>query len=215
MGFDLVAPVYQFLEYTAFGSRLQRRRTHYLERVKSSQFALVLGDGDGRFLEELLAVNAAVQVDSVDMSRRMTAIARERIERRFGSAGVKRVRCIEGDARLTHFPRTSYDLIATHFFLDCFTDGELATLVERIAKVAAPGACWIVSEFRQPQAGMAAIHARLWLWAMYTFFRVTAGLKTRQLPDHRSTLSGNGFRLIAENASRFQLIGSELWRKTE
>ncbi len=215
MGFDLVAPVYQFLEYTAFGSGLQRRRTHFLERVKSSRFALVLGDGDGRFLEELLAANAAVQVDSVDMSRRMTAIARDRLARRFGSACGERVRFIEADARAVRIPRTSYDLVATHFFLDCFTDGELAPLVERIANVSAPGACWIVSEFRQPRAGMAAVHARLWLWAMYTFFRVTAGLKTRQLPDYSSMLRSNGFTLIEQNASRFQLIGSELWRKTE
>ena len=106
------------------------------------------------------------------------------------------------------FPRDAYDLIATHFFFDCFDAGEVDTLIGRVANAVKPGAQWIVSEFRTPN-----VFARLLVSALYLFFRVTTGLKTRRLADHRPILRAHGFRLTNERPSRGALVVSELWER--
>src|SRR5579883_1010405 len=50
MNCDAIAPWYRWLEYGAFGRALERTRFHYLAELKPSRKALMLGEGDGRFL---------------------------------------------------------------------------------------------------------------------------------------------------------------------
>ena len=67
---------------------------------------------------------------------------------------------------------------------------------------------WIVSEFRT-----ANIPARLLVRALYLFFGITTGLKTRKLADHRPILQSHGFRLTGASHSRGGLVVSELWKR--
>jgi ubiquinone/menaquinone biosynthesis C-methylase UbiE len=137
----------------------------------------------------------------VDLSDRMLELARHK-------AGVDRVVYRRADARALEFAPGEYDLIATHFFFDCFNQHELETLISRIASAAAPGARWVVSEFRT-----ASIPARLLVRALYLFFRITTGLRTQSLVDHRPILRAQGFRLIDASQSRGGLVVSELWER--
>jgi len=52
--FDRVARIYRWAEYAALGPILQRTRTHFLPQLTGCHNALILGDGDGRFLARLL-----------------------------------------------------------------------------------------------------------------------------------------------------------------
>lgn len=177
---------------------MERRRFRYLPEVKRARRALVLGDGDGRFLAALVRQGGEVSVDYVDLSARMLELARER-------AGSERVAYRHADALMLPLPRHEYDLIVSHFFFDCFEEREARLLVERVACAARTDARWLVSEFREPG------WARLLLRGLYLFFRVTTGLKTSRLIDHRPLLAAQGFRLIHEETSRFGLLVSELW----
>ena len=71
VNFDPIARPYRWLEYLSFGRELERRRFRYLPEVKSARRALVLGDGDGRFLAALVRQGGEVSVDYVDLSARM------------------------------------------------------------------------------------------------------------------------------------------------
>jgi ubiquinone/menaquinone biosynthesis C-methylase UbiE len=157
----------------------------------------VLGDGDGRFLARLVREGEA-SADYVDLSAGMLALARSR-------AGSERVTYHHADARVLPLLPGEYDLIASHFFFDCFEARDARLLIERVTQAAQPRAQWLVSEFRQPP------WARLFLRGLYLFFRVTTGLKTRRLTDHRPLLAEKGFRLVREETSRFGLLASELW----
>ena len=54
MSFDRLASHYQWIEAVAFGRDLQRARLAFLEELDSPRRALLAGEGDGRFLIELL-----------------------------------------------------------------------------------------------------------------------------------------------------------------
>ena len=53
------------------------------------------------------------------------------------------------DALTRPLLEAEYDLIVTHFFLDCFNENCLELLTARVARAAAPRARWIISEFRR------------------------------------------------------------------
>jgi ubiquinone/menaquinone biosynthesis C-methylase UbiE len=182
----------------SFGRELERRRFRYLPEVRTARRALVLGDGDGRFTARLVQQGGEVSVDYVDLSARMLALARER-------AGCERVTYHHANALTLPLPAVEYDLIVSHFFFDCFEEREARLLVERVARASRPDARWLVSEFREPK------WAGPFLRGLYLFFRVTTGLNTRRLTDHRALLAAKGFRLMQEETSRFGLLVSELW----
>jgi SAM-dependent methyltransferase len=201
MNCDLIASHYWWMERLGMGGALERRRRWFLPELGNERRALVLGDGDGRFLRALLQRNRVVRADYVDLSRRMLELARHK-------AGVDRVEYRRADARTMRFAPGEYDLIATHFFFDCFDADQLDTLIGRLAKSTKPGARWVVSEF----CG-ATIPARLLVSALYLFFRITTGLETRKLVDHRPILRSHGFQLISVNEARGGLVLSELWER--
>jgi len=201
MNCDWIAPHYWWIEKLGMGRMLERRRRWFLPRLNNARRALVLGDGDGRFLRELLRENSTVHADYVDLSSRMLELARQK-------AGADRVVYKQADARALEFVPGEYDLIATHFFFDCFGQHELEPLISRIAAAATPGARWVVSEFCTT-----SIPARLLVQAIYFFFRITTGLGNQSLVDHRPILSAHGFRLIDATQSRGDLVVSELWER--
>jgi ubiquinone/menaquinone biosynthesis C-methylase UbiE len=198
-----IARWYRWLEYLGFGKALERRRNAFLKEIADARRALVLGEGDGRFLARLVPEmfeRPGASVDYVDLSSRMLALARAR-------AG-DQVRYILGDARSIALPSSEYDLIVTHFFLDCFDEHDAAVVIDRISAAAAPRARWVISEFRD---------ANWWSYgsvaALYLFFRIATGLKTRRLIDHRPMLQSHGFVLEKSETSRGGLLVSELWRR--
>jgi SAM-dependent methyltransferase len=197
---DLIAPWYRWLEYGAFGRELERRRRHFLSAASRARRALVLGDGDGRFLARLIRGNSQLRADYVDSSARMLALARRR-------AGEDRVTYRHADARAFVLPAGEYDFVATHFFFDCFEEHDGADLARRVAAGTTDDAVWLVSEFRQPRWAPALLRG------LYLFFRVTTGLRTRRLVDHRPLLAQCGFRLAEEHTSRLGLLASEMWVK--
>ncbi len=201
MNCDLIAPHYWWIERLGMGRALERRRRCFLPEIENARRALVLGDGDGRFLRELLRRNSVVRADYVDLSGRMLDLAQQK-------AGDERVKYQRADALTVEFPQHEYDLIATHFFFDCFGSAELEFLIGRVADAAKPGVRWIVSEFRTPN-----IAARLLVSALYLFFGITTGLKTHKLVDHRPIMRSRGFRLIRASYSRGALVVSELWER--
>jgi ubiquinone/menaquinone biosynthesis C-methylase UbiE len=196
---DRIARWYRWLEYLGFGRALERRRFAFLTDVADGRRILVLGDGDGRFLARLVQQNQSASIDYVDLSGKMLALARSR-------AGTERVTYHHADALMIPLPATTYDLIVTHFFLDCLNEADAALLAEKLAAAAQPGARWIVSEFRDRSAWTSAIVSML-----YFFFRITTGLRTRKLIDHHKIFVRKGLCLLRDETSVGGLLASELW----
>ena len=204
---------YRWLEYAGMGRALERRRFEFLPEMATARRVLILGEGDGRFLAALLRANDPAEIDVVDNSAKMLATAERRIMADHDNRACK-LRLVHADARSwVPTANAGYDLIVTHFFLDCFSDGELTPMVERLAGAAESGCRWVVSEFRQPAHGFAAWRARVWIGGLYRLFGWTTGLRVRRLPNYGALLEKHGFRLIKTVIAEMGLLTSELWTR--
>jgi ubiquinone/menaquinone biosynthesis C-methylase UbiE len=212
MNCDFIAPHYQALEYVSFGRALERRRFAFLSATATSRKAILCGGGDGRFLARLLRANSAVRVDFVDSSQKMVELAERRITA-MGRSFRARVRFHLADLGNFDPPQDEYDLIATHFFLDCFTDSEVAALTVRLASWSAPNAQWIVSEFQQQEGRFAGFWTGLVIRALYAAFRISANLQVTHLPRYENALANAGFRLQRTELALGGLLHSSLWRR--
>ncbi len=208
LNFDPLARPYRWLEYLTFGRALERCRFHFLPALTAAKHALVLGDGDGRFLARLLAANPDLHADVVDISPAMLHLLNERLT----PEARERVTLHQMDARDFMPPETSYDLVVTHFFLDCLAEPELAALVDKIASRLQPGSIWVISEFAQPRGRVASLVGKVIVSVLYRIFVMLTGLETRSLPDHGAILQGHGFRLAAERQWLRGLLASQLWQ---
>lgn len=202
--FDRIARPYRWLEYLTLGRSLQHCREHFLPHLLHARQALVLGDGDGRFLARLLTRNPSLNADAVDLSASMLALLVTRCN------APKRLTTHHTDA-LTFTPGTVYDLVVTHFFLDCLTDPQLNTLTRRLAPSLSPEALWLVSDFRIPP-GLLRLPARRLIRGLYLAFRLLTGLRPTHLPDHAAALTRIGLLPIAGHRSLGGLLTTELWQ---
>lgn len=213
MNCDAIARPYRWIEYAAFGPVLERMRFHWVKELNGVTRVLLLGDGDGRFLSRFATAYPSAELHYIDSSARMLDLARQRIR---GSKVPNPDRLIftQGDALRTPFPGQDYDLVISHFFLDCFDGPELAQLADHVGPHLAPTARWLVSDFREPQAGFMAPALRMYLRLMFLFFRYSSALETRRLADYSACLKRLGF-VQSKRATRLRgFVFSEIWSKS-
>jgi Methyltransferase domain len=208
--FDGLARIYRWLELFTFGPYLARCRTAFLQDCISRRRALILGDGDGRFTEQLLRTNPTIEVDAVDASPTMLSAL---LHRAGHSRGRVRVHC--ADIRDWQPPSAStsppYDLIVTHFFLDCLRTEEVRSLAASTRAATADDAIWIVSEFSIPQGRLGRWVAVPLVSFLYCAFGLLTGLTVRELPDHAAAFGQAGFRLKRRRGRLHNLLISEIW----
>ena len=207
--FDPLAKPYRWLEYLTFGPYLQRTRTHFLNELTHCRHALVLGDGDGRFTAQLLRINPQVQIHAVDASPKMLAALQK-------SAGSNANRISTEAADLRHWqpsPDTRYDLIATHFVLDCLTTEEIAHLAQRLISSIAPGAQWLISDFAVPENALGRGIAKSLIRLLYLAFRLLTNLRITHLPDYPQSLTQAGWRLQRDFPHLGGLLVSQIWTR--
>jgi SAM-dependent methyltransferase len=210
--FDRLAAPYRWMEALSFGPWLWRCRCAFLGQMKSARRALVLGDGDGRFTARLLQENPTVRVDAVDISPAML----EALVRRAEKDGL-RVKAIVADLRAWSPDPTmneggwGYDLVVTHFVLDCLTTDEVEGLASRIRPFLAQDAVWVVAEFVIPEGRFGRWVARPIVGMLYGVFALITGLRVRALPDHAGALERAGFQLRPPKKWLGGLLLSECW----
>jgi SAM-dependent methyltransferase len=203
--FNHLARVYRWMEGLTFGHSLERCRCAFLGEMRGARSALVIGDGDGRFAARLLEEYPDVVVDAVDASSAML----EALVRNAGAHG-GRVRTYVADGR-TWMPQGRYDVIATHFFLDCLTTEEVRELARRLRECADPSARWVVSEFAIPHGWFGWVVAKPLVSCLYLAFKVLTGVRPWRLPEHRGALRSAGFALEGERRWLKGLLVSERW----
>jgi SAM-dependent methyltransferase len=213
VSFDGIAPWYRTLETIAFGNDLQRARVACLGEIGTPRRALIVGEGNGRFLCELIRAHPGIEVDCIDASGRMLRLAQDRVNREL-PGHVDRIRFIPHDITSWSPSEHQFDLIVTHFFLDCFPENRVAEIVAQLSSAATANATWLLADFRIPAGRFARRRAGLWLTTMYRFFQFTAGIEGRDLVDPSPFLRMAGFALASQHFFRRGMVKSESWRNT-
>ena len=204
--FGRLAGLYRWMEWASFGPWLQRCRCTWLENLAGSRRALVFGDGDGRFAARLLCANRHVTLDAVDASPAMLAA----LWRRAGQNRT-RVQPHVADARIWQPRGPGYDLVVSHFFLDCLTTDEVGSLAKTVRAATEKEALWLVSEFAVPESRLGRWFAPPLIAALYAAFGLLTGLRVRRLPDYAAALRQAGFELTLRRCWLGGLLTSELW----
>jgi ubiquinone/menaquinone biosynthesis C-methylase UbiE len=208
--FDRLAHLYRWMEYFSFGRYLLHCRNLRIPQMAPYQRALVYGDGDGRFVAAMARRLPNIQVTVVDASRKMLHLAAQRL-----TSGAD-VRLVQADAleyEAAELPKTPFDLIVTHFFLDCFNEAELTVLLSRVNAVVKENSLWVVSEFAIPQRNPARLVGLLIVRGLYLAFGLLTGMRTRRLPDYGRVMREAGWVLEDRRESLLGLLVSESWRR--
>lgn len=212
VNFDRIAPWYHAMECLLAGRLMQRCRTTFLSEAKHCHNALVAGEGTGRFLVELLRLNPQLKVTCVEHSEKMIWQARRRLIR--AQLDASRIQFRRMDALDWTPTAEKFDLVVTHFFLDCFRAEELEKLVPLLARSTAPEAIWLLSDFQLPDRGLRRIRAHLIIAALYLFFRFSTSLSARRITPPDKFLRMAGFTLLDRRQQSLGLVHSDIWRKS-
>ncbi len=204
--FDGLARIYRWMELLTFGPWLQRCRCAFLGDLTRCRRAVILGDGDGRFTAQLLRANSTIEIDAIDLS----AVMLRALLRRAGQ-NAPRVRAHCADARMGQPAHPPYDLIVTHFFLDCLTGDEVRSLADRLRGALSPAGLWVVSEFAIPEGAFGRWVARPEVGLLYRAFALLTGLAVRNLPNHAAALHAAGFSLLTCRSCLGGLLIAEIW----
>lgn len=207
MNFDRLAPFYRTMERFTAGDKLQRCRVAFLGEVPEPRKVLLAGEGHGRFLPECARRFPAAQIVVVDASRRMLEIAATKVDSR-------QVEFVLADLLEWQRPPAEFDLIVSHFVLDCFPPDALAAVVEKLSALAAPNADWLLADFEIAAAGAARWRSRLIVALLYQFFRSVTGLAADALVPPDAALAKAGFSQHRRVTHEWGLLKSEWWRRS-
>ena len=213
MSFDVLAPHYRWIEFVSAGDKLQLCRTAFLGRIAAPANILILGEGNGRFLLECRRKYPHAKITVVDASARMLARARKRL---IGQGlNCDRIEFTCADALTWTPPERAFDLIVTHFFLDCFRSKQVELLIAMLARAASPKANWLLGDFQCAPTGLPRYRSRLILWLLYRFFRLATRLPATTLTPPDIYLNQHGFKLCEREVYDWELLHSDRWQKIE
>jgi ubiquinone/menaquinone biosynthesis C-methylase UbiE len=209
--FEGLAPHYGWMEKLLAGRKLHRCRAAFLAKIPEPRKALIAGPGHGKFVVDLLRAYPQTRCTCIDSSQGMLEATRAGL--RENRVDESRVEFIHGDFLEWDAPRQEFDLIVTHFFLDCFDPGQLDLVMAKLASAATPAASWLVADFNEPASGLAKWRARAIIEMMYVFFRWATNLPASQLTPPDGRLARQGFRLGQRLTFDWGLLHSDLWTR--
>ena len=202
--FDWVAPFYDSLAFLVFGHRLKRAQVVFLNQIPANARILLVGGGTGWLLQQVLTQCQPNHVVYLEASAKMLALASKRV---INHNVVGSVTFRVGDETSLK-PEESFDVIITPFVLDLFTGKYLQkTLIPQLHGKLKPGGLWLVTDFVPFVTGW----RKMLLWTMIRFFRLTAGMKIRQLADWQKLLAESGLQRIEQRAQVSGMVSTEVW----
>lgn len=206
MSFDGLARFYRTMEWVTAGGKLQRCRMAFVGEIPVPRQILMVGEGHGRFLPECVRRFPEARIVVVDASARMLEIAR-------GKVAAGRVEFMLGDFLELEGGGGEFDLIVTHFFLDCFTAEELREVVAKLGRMASARAEWLLADFEIAAGGVARWRSRMIVGMLYGFFGRVTGLRADSLVVPDGEIERAGFTRHRRATYEWGLLKSEWWRR--
>lgn len=177
-GFDLLAPLYEFLLFITIGRGIKRSQIAHFHMLNSAKIILVFGGGSGWILKQVFAFSSPDRVVYVDISPKMLREAKKiKIPK-----GIE-VEFVEGS--FNSIGEYSFDTVITPFVLDCFSEKKLEEVVSVISKRLQINGLWLFSDFHKSKN----VFNNTIIRVLYFLFQIVCGLSVSQLPDFEKVFS--------------------------
>ncbi|MBU62618.1 MAG: hypothetical protein CMI26_08960 [Opitutae bacterium] len=189
VSFCRFARSYSILEKFVFKDTLEKARFACLDSISEAKKILLLGEGDGRFLEKLTSINKNCQITVLDASPIMLGLAKEKVPVTFQG----KIHFCEEDVTIFPFACEAFDVVVSHFFLDCFTEETLTALLKNISSTLHPGGKWLIADFVEPSLDtIRSINQFISLRILYVFFRLICGIEAHKVVSPNKMLKAHG-----------------------
>jgi ubiquinone/menaquinone biosynthesis C-methylase UbiE len=189
MRFNFIAPYYDLLSKLIFGTKIEKLKVSFFNRIPANSNVLFIGGGSGTSLQTLLQIRNNVSIDYVEPSSKMIKKAIKRVG---GSTNIH-----FHQLNIEEFEGVDYDVIITEYFFDLFDEFKIYELVEMIGLKLNRNGKWIDTDFRAPNT----FKDRLLLKTMYLFFKLTVNLKTNNLVSTNQLFLNAGLEILGENTA--------------
>lgn len=202
--YDFVAPFYPLLERLAFGGGLTEARSASVRPVASAERALLIGEGNGRFLAHCLKEKIGGSITVVDASKKMLSLVRSRIH------GIKletKLELIHADFCEWRPSEPDFDVVVTHFFLDLFRPESQRRIIEKITALSTAKTIWMNVDSRP--VIQSRFH-RVIDWLQYRFDQLLSGIEADRHYDCAATIKECGWEVQEEQPSCGGTIFSQL-----
>ncbi|SUP55020.1 Uncharacterised protein [Weeksella virosa] len=200
MDYSYIAPYYQFLSRLVFGNHLIRAQYFALTLAKTTDKILILGVGDGKFLENLTIEQEFPRIVLIDQSREMLEICKKR-----KLPQNTEIYCL--DILRDDLPK-GFDVIILPFILDNFNDNEVALLIRKLVDNHNNPNIIVVDYTENPKTWQ-----KILLRSMYFFFRIVAKLKVTKLPNIDTILRKKGLCKVKQSFFCHNFIHCSVYRK--
>jgi ubiquinone/menaquinone biosynthesis C-methylase UbiE len=200
--FNRIAIVYDLLAKIVFGKSMRWAQTFFLGSISDQSNVLIIGGGTGWIARDLLSVKPSAHIVYIDASDKMLASAKQRLR-----AYPENIQFIHGTQ--DDIPEDSeFGTIITNFYVDLFPPDVLNIHIKRIGSHLKADGKWIVTDF---------VSDRNWhrflLWVMYRFFKTTAAIHARVLPDWQQLMKTNNFVVIETREFYRGFIRASLYKR--
>lgn len=181
-GFDLLAPWYDLLLTIPPGKHIKGSQYFFIDQLPFCEKVLIIGEGTGSFLKEILLKKKTKRIWVVENSKAMVRAAEKKIKRLPESEKAK-VRFITTPFQEFH-TEEKFDLIVTNFFLDLFAEPTVRSMGVKIREMLRPQGSWYFTDFvplvSSDEYGW---FKKTYIQILYCFFSVVTGIEGKQLPD--------------------------------
>ncbi|MCM8533545.1 MAG: class I SAM-dependent methyltransferase [Lentisphaeraceae bacterium] len=202
--FSPIAPIYDLLGSLFFGGQLHRSQLKNLSKLPHKfESILIIGGGTGKFLKDLVQSKIFKQLTYIDISPKMIELAKSKV-----SDG-KNINFIIGDE--STIPNQSFDLIITHYFLDCFDQDKFEEFSKVLLSKLTVGGYWSMVDFHLNSTS--AHSKKLFVSFLYKFFKITCKLNAKELPNFETWFSEN-LEIVEDSFNCMRLLRSTVYKRT-
>lgn len=197
--YNRLASVYDLLAGVLFLGSIDRAQIKQLHHLPENAKIVWLGGGTGRVLNRVIELSNPDELWYIDKSEAMIRKAKQTCRKEYHP----RIKFICGTQ--DDLPQgLKFDAAITFFFFDQFERMELMRIFLRIHSALKPVATWLWADFVQPtkswQHGL--------MNAMFLFFRITTGLRTKEVFDLPKIFLNKGYRIQDSSSFYGEFISS-------
>lgn len=204
--YDSIAGIYDMLSRLVFGQVLQRSQSDLLKWIPPESRILIVGGGTGWILERIAADHpAGLDIVYVEASAKMVELSRQK---KTGENTVTFICLPVEEYTFTGL----FDIVLTPYLFDNFIPAEAEHIFQLLHYALRPGGRWLFVDFFM-DANRPRLWQKLMLRIMYIFFRVTCGVKAKQVVDMTPYFTKAQYRLLQEKEYWSSFIKAYVYEK--